>query len=127
MSDAIDAGVLTVFDPGAVSSLTGHLDDREFAIVFVTRYRRMLPERVRRILAALRDGDADEAMDAVLSLKVSASTVGAGELFELGGRIEGHLRRCDITGAVLAAGELAAAAVRVDRALTAWLELRLDA
>jgi hypothetical protein len=109
------------FDPDAVSSLTGHADDRELALVFVTRYRRMLPERVRRILAALEGDDPDEAMDAVLSLKVSSCTLGAGELFELGGRIEGHLGRRDVTGAVAAAGELGAAAGRADRALAAYL------
>ena len=39
-----------VFNPGAVRSLTGHTEDRAFARVFVSRYRQLLPLRVRRIV-----------------------------------------------------------------------------
>jgi HPt (histidine-containing phosphotransfer) domain-containing protein len=111
----------TVFDCGAVRSLTGHSGDREFARVFVSRYRQLLPLRVRRIIGAVRDGDLDEAMDAVLSLKTASSTAGTGELFELGARIEGHLRQLDLPSAALLSDELHAAAQRAHRALTAFL------
>ena len=111
----------TVFDCGAVRSLTGHAGDREFARVFVSRYRQLLPLRVRRIIGALRDGDLDEAMEAVLSLKTASSTAGTGELFELGSRIERHLRQLDLSTASLAAEELECAARRAHRALTAFL------
>jgi HPt (histidine-containing phosphotransfer) domain-containing protein len=110
-----------VFDAGAVCSLTGHADDREFARVFVSRYRQLLPLRVRRITGALRDHDVDEAMDAVLSLKAASGTAGTGELYELGIRIEGHLRALDLGAALLAADELPGAAHRATRALTAFL------
>jgi HPt (histidine-containing phosphotransfer) domain-containing protein len=110
-----------VFDCGAVRSMTGHAGDREFARVFVSRYRQLLPLRVRRILGALHDGDLEEAMDAVLSLKTSSSTAGTGELVELGSRIERHLRQTDLTGAALVAEELECAARRAHRALTAFL------
>jgi hypothetical protein len=110
-----------VFDCGAVRSLTGHSGDREFARVFVSRYRQLLPLRIRRIIGAVRDGDLDEAMDAVLSLKASSGTAGTAELFELGTRIERHLRQLDMTGALAVADELPCAARRAHQALTAFL------
>lgn len=110
-----------VFDPAALDGLTGHVADRRFALVFVAGYRRMLPERVRRIEHALCEGDLDAAMDAVLSLKVSSSMVGAGELRALGCRIERRLRREDLPAAMTVAGRLVEAAARADRALGDYL------
>jgi HPt (histidine-containing phosphotransfer) domain-containing protein len=112
---------LAAFDADCVSSLTGDADDLEFAHVFVTRFRRLLPRRLRRIEAALAGQDLEQAMDAVLSLKVSSCTVGAEELCTLGGRIEDHLRRADLAGAVQASEGLAGAADRTDEALAAYL------
>jgi HPt (histidine-containing phosphotransfer) domain-containing protein len=121
VSADIGAGLYAIFDASAVEDLTGDDHDSELATVFVTRYRRMLPGRVRRIAAALGAGDPSDAMDAALSLKVSSSTLGAHEVFELGGRIESHLRRLDLPGAVAAADELPDAAARLDRALGSYL------
>jgi len=111
-----------VFDASAVGSLTGHAGDREFALVFVTRFRRMLPERVRRIVAAIGSHDAGDAMDAVLSLKAASGTLGAGELFELGALMEARLRHLDLQGAAQVAEGLPAAAERAYYALTTYLE-----
>jgi len=111
-----------VFDARAVASLTGDAADHEVALVFVTRFRRMLPERVRRIVAALGSADATEAMDAVLSLKAASGTLGAGELFELGTRMEARLRQLDLADAAVLAEELPAAAKRAYAALTTYLE-----
>jgi HPt (histidine-containing phosphotransfer) domain-containing protein len=110
-----------VFDARAVRNLTGHANDRAFARVLVGRYRQLLPLRVRRIGAAVRTEDLDDAMDAVLSLKAASSTLGAGELYEIAVRIEGHLRRQDFGAAVVAASELPGAEHRAERALTAFL------
>ena len=110
-----------VFDAAVVSSLTGHDEDAEFGRVLVGRFQRMLPERLRRIDAALAEEDLTDAMDAVLSLKSSSGTVGAGELFVIGSLVEAHLRRRDFDAATRAAAELAAAADRADRAITAYL------
>jgi HPt (histidine-containing phosphotransfer) domain-containing protein len=113
----------TVFDPSLVSSMTGHADDLEFAYVFVTRFRRLLPGRVSRIQVALAGDDYDHpvAMDAVLSLKVSACTLGASELCSLSRRIEEHLRSADLPGAREAADELGDAERRAESALSAFL------
>jgi HPt (histidine-containing phosphotransfer) domain-containing protein len=110
-----------VFDPAAVSSLTGHPDDGAFAFVLLTRYRRLMPERVRRIAAALAAGEADDAMDAVLSLKVASSTVGAHELAGIAARLERLLRRGDAAQAVLVETTLTGAVERADHALGAFL------
>lgn len=126
MSEVVDADAAAgpvVFDARAVDSLTGHADDHELARVFVSRYRRLLPERLRRIVTTLREQDTDAAMDAVLSLKVASRTVGAGELSDLGALIEARLRRLDLAGAAaLAAQRLPAAAARADGALASYLD-----
>lgn len=110
-----------VFDAAVVSNLTGDPDDAEFARVFVGRFQRMLPERVRRIDAALGEQDLTDAMDAVLSLKSASATVGAGELFVIAGVVEAHLRRRDFEAATAAAADLPAAAGRADEAFAAYL------
>ncbi|GAA4381973.1 Hpt domain-containing protein [Nocardioides caricicola] len=110
-----------VFDAAVVSNLTGHADDAEFARVFVGRFQRMLPERLRRIDTALAEQELTDAMDAVLSLKSSAGTVGAGELFVIAGVVEVNLRRRDFEAASRAAADLPAAAERADRAFSAYL------
>jgi HPt (histidine-containing phosphotransfer) domain-containing protein len=110
-----------VFDARAVRSLTGHADDRAFARVLVGRFRQLLPLRVRRIAAAVQTSDHEDAMDAVLSLKASSSTIGAVELHAIAVRVEGHLKSRDVRAAIVAASELPAAEQRATRALTAFL------
>ena len=121
----------TVFDAAAVHSLTGHPDDAAFAVVFVGRYRRLLPGRVRRIALAVRDEDLledrGEALDAVLSLKVASSTVGTAELGALAGRVETHVRAGDRAASIAAADLLPPAAARADEALGAFLGAFLGA
>jgi hypothetical protein len=122
IADTIDPPA--VFDAEAVSGLTGHPGDHAFAVVFVTRYRRLLPERVRRIAQTLAVGEAGDtavAMDAVLSLKVASTTVGAHELARIAGRLERLVRRGDLAQAVVLQTALVAAVARVDHALGAFL------
>ena len=110
-----------VFDAAAVADLTGDPGDAAFATAFVARFRDLLPERVRRIVAALAGDDPDETLDAVLSLKVSAATVGAGELRDLAARIEEHLRAGEPGPARAESEHLAETAARADRAFAAYL------
>lgn len=111
----------TVFDATAVADLTGDPRDAAFACVFVTRFRGLLPERVRRIDAALSGGDRDEQLDAVLSLKVASATVGAGELCGLAAQIEQHVRRDELVLAAAVSALLPDAAARADDAFAAYL------
>jgi len=110
-----------VFDPSAVEALVADVGDGCFAPVFVGKFRSLLPERVRRIAITLGTDDVEDALDAVLSLKVSACTVGAGELCLIGRTLEAHLRHCDLARARLVAADLPAAAHRADAALGAYL------
>lgn len=110
-----------VFDLSAVAALTGDVGDDAFAPVFVGKFRALLPERVRRIAITLGSDDVDDALDAVLSLKVSACAVGAGELCRIGRTLEAHLRHLDLAQARLVAVDLTAAADRADAALGAYL------
>lgn len=116
------AGPPAVFDPEVVHDLTGHPGDRAFAVVLVARYRGLLPERVRRIAVALAAGETDDAMDAVLSLKVASATVGTHELAGIAARLERLLRRGDVAQAVIVGTGLAAAVARADHALGAHLD-----
>jgi len=118
MEELVDPAV---FDAAAVSSMTGDPGDAEFGVEFVSRYRRLLPTRLTRIAACLVAGDPDDALDAVLSLKVASATVGARELAELASRLAVLLRRGDLGQAVLAESTLGDAAVRADGALAVFL------
>lgn len=66
-----------VLDASRYRQLAIELKSNDDAMRFIADYWHMLPERVSRILAVLRDGDAAAAMDAVLSLKVTSSMTGA--------------------------------------------------
>ncbi len=65
--------------------------------------------------------DHDDARDAVLSLTVSAATVGALELAELGREIGRHLSAGDRVAAIAAAVRLPDVADRVSRAIEEFL------
>ncbi len=115
MSEVIETP--PVFEPGALTGLTGHVRDEEFAPVLVGHFLRLLPQRLRRLLTALEVEDPDAAMDAVLSLKVSSRTLGAHELGALAAGVERHLRLPDLPGAYAAAAALTPAVGRLERAL----------
>ncbi len=71
---------------------------------FVSTFRAMLPGRVSRIVSAVRARDADTAMDAVLSLKVTSSMIGALRMEQLCRCVEHALVREDYDAAELAGG-----------------------
>jgi HPt (histidine-containing phosphotransfer) domain-containing protein len=110
-------------DPIALRRLSRAVDDDRFVRKFAARYRELLPGRVTRISASLQGHDVDLVLDAVLSLKVSSATVGAQELAELAGVIEGEVRIFDLPSARTAAASLPPAALRADAALAAYLIL----
>ena len=112
---------MIVFDASAVASLTGDPRDAVFGPQFVSRFRRLMPDRLGRIAVALAGEDVDEQLDAVLSLKVASSIVGAGELCELACRIEQHVRRAELALAAAVSALLPDAATRADQAFAAYL------
>jgi HPt (histidine-containing phosphotransfer) domain-containing protein len=111
-----------VFDPEGVRSLTGHPDDAAFAVVFITRYRALLPTRVERITSALAERELEDALDAVRSLRAASSIACAQELADIATELERLVRRGEVVQAAMAAeAELGAAVERADRALDAFL------
>ncbi|WP_035741340.1 Hpt domain-containing protein [Arthrobacter sp. MA-N2] len=71
-----------VFHPDPLLDLADQLQcttiPRRYALTFLE----LLQKRVERILSAIVSSDAEEAMDAVLSLKVNAHMVGARSMAE---------------------------------------------
>ncbi len=112
---------MTVLDPRDLQRLTEETESPEAVYEFVLRYRRILPQRVHRIVEALTRGDLDGAMDATLSLKASSSIVGAGEAGELATRIQAALREQDLPAARAAASLLTRASIRLNDQLGAFL------
>lgn len=111
---------MTVFDPSTLHQLVDDPADRPFALGLAATYRKMLPGRVERVMEVLAS-DPDEAMDAVLSLRVSSTMTGAGEMGELASSIEADLRGADLSGARAQAVLLPAAAERLAAAIDAYL------
>jgi hypothetical protein len=69
-------GRLPVLDPLELHRI-GDETGVSAADEFAATYRRLLPQRIARIKKALSSGNAEDAMDAALSLKVSSAMNGA--------------------------------------------------
>ncbi|WP_193614787.1 hypothetical protein [Nocardioides lijunqiniae] len=108
-------------DATCLERLAHDVSSLPFVVAFVERYDRLLPGRVRRVVGFVTDGDLEQALDAILSLRVSSSFVGALELVELACRVEDHLRTGDLAGARLRAGLIDEAAHRTQAALAAYV------
>ncbi len=110
-----------MLDTDVLTRLAVDVDDQAFVVGFVAKYRGLLDTRIRRITDALAAADIAAAMEAVLSLKVSSTTVGAHELAELAATLEREVRAGEMAVARLRSTALPAAAARADRALAAYL------
>ena len=73
---------LPVLDPRILDGLGTELSSQACAVRFAELFGEMLPQRIRAVEAALAARDADAAVVALLSLKASASMVGALRLVE---------------------------------------------
>jgi hypothetical protein len=109
------------FDPSALDRLALDVADRPFMVTFAHTYRRLLPQRVRRLVTAISEGDLDGALDATLSLRVASAIVGAHELVEMASHLEDRIRTGDLAGADRGARLVPDAAHRTDHALAAYL------
>lgn len=74
---------------------------------FLDDYLRVLPARQGRILAELSKGEVEEAMDAVVSLKVTSSMVGAIRLNGYCQQLQDQLTIGHIADAAAVAADLA--------------------
>lgn len=98
---ASDFGVhdLLLVDPAVLKDLEDQLDGRAVALRFVSDYKDMWEQRFRRLAASVATQDWPAAMDAVISLKISSSMVGAQRLAWLAESLEKLVRREDYTAA----------------------------
>ena len=108
---------MRILDTAVITQLGTDLGDRAFVDRFLGTYLRMLPARVERVLFALEAEDHDDLMDAVLSLRTSATTVGAVALADLAQDVEEHVRVADTVGARRAVRRLSSTARQTSRAL----------
>ena len=88
---------MTVFDPSTLHRLLDDGSGRTFVLDLAANYRRILPQRVARLVRAVATDDVDETLEAALSLKVSSAMCGAHELAEAARVIEDDVRRGDVT------------------------------
>ncbi|WP_426998425.1 Hpt domain-containing protein [Pseudarthrobacter sp. N5] len=81
-------------DPTVLRRLRAELDpDEDYCRIFVRNYMEQLPSRISRLRWALRSGDLEAAMDAVLSLKTSSQMVGACCLGGIADELESALKK----------------------------------
>lgn len=69
-----------LFNPHHIRTLAQNLGSAADAYQFLTDYFDLLPVRVQRLQAAIEDENAEAAMDAVLSLKITSAMAGAVDL-----------------------------------------------
>jgi len=81
-----------VLDPRVVHDLGRELGDERAATRIVARFLSLLPSRAQRLGRSVRARDPVAALDAVLSLKVSAAMVGGRSLEEQARRLEWLVR-----------------------------------
>ncbi|GGH91122.1 Hpt domain-containing protein [Arthrobacter liuii] len=67
-------------DPQIIQDLGRELNSPQLALRFLTDFLAMLPPRFTRIQTAVAAQDREDAMDAVLSLKITAAMTGASEI-----------------------------------------------
>jgi hypothetical protein len=80
-----------VYDPLALMSLADEVSE-EAAQRFLEEYVGLLTQRRTRIVQALNAGSAKAAMDAIVSLKVTSSIVGAAWLIHFCSKLQDQLR-----------------------------------
>ncbi|MBU1803004.1 hypothetical protein [Nocardioides sp.] len=112
--------VTTVFDPSAVHRLEADTQSEPFVRTLVGTYQRMLAPRVDRLVDAVLASDAEQALDAALSLKVSSIMTGATELAEIATFVVDDLRNNDLPSARSQALLLPGAALRARAALDVY-------
>ena len=77
---------LPVLDQCVLDDLGDELSSRDAAMRFAAIFADMLPQRIHDVEAAVRAGDRDAAVVALLNLNASATMVGARRLEEASSR-----------------------------------------
>lgn len=93
-TDTLDGGVPLV-DPGVLRNLAESLDSPDIASRFGSDFVAMWELRRSRLAAALARNDLPAAVDAVISLRVASTMVGAHRLAWLARQVEDGVNRGD--------------------------------
>jgi HPt (histidine-containing phosphotransfer) domain-containing protein len=88
-----------VFHPDALLDLAKQLQGTTIPRRYALTFLEMLQARVERVLSTIGNNDTDNAMDAVLSLKVNAHMVGALAMEETCNGLEQSILHGDMPGA----------------------------
>lgn len=110
-----------VFDPAVLERLGRDLGDDRVAHRMVRRFVGLLPLRIERLEAALRDYDGHRALDVVLTIKVTAATVGGRDLHRAACEVEASVRSLELAQAVTRSAGLRRASKPLLRELSAYL------
>ncbi len=118
-----DAALLeaALFDVAVADLLADELGSREVVGRITRRYREALPGRVRRLSRACGAMDAEQAMDAVLCLKVTSATIGASAMSGVAGLVEQAVIEGDWSAALGGVSVVAGLATGTDEALAETL------
>lgn len=92
------ARTVPLVDPVVLQDLEDELGQPELVTNFAKDYVGLWETRERRLIASLANQDRAAALDAVISLKVSSTMVGALRLAGLAQALESAVRRGDATG-----------------------------
>ncbi|MDQ0826188.1 HPt (histidine-containing phosphotransfer) domain-containing protein [Arthrobacter sp. B2I5] len=93
-----DTHTVPLVDPVVLQDLEDELGQPELVTNFAKDYVRLWETRERRLTTSLANQDRAAALDAVISLRVSSTMVGALRLAGLAVALESAVRRGDLSG-----------------------------
>lgn len=112
---------MNAFDLSTVRRLEADTESPSFVRELVETYERMLSPRVERLVDAVLASDAEQALDAALSLRVSSIMIGTTELVDLSTAVLADLKNSDLPSARAQALLLPPAAERARTAIAEFL------
>lgn len=82
-------------NPQKIQDLSRDLNSPQIAVRFLSDFLGLLPQRLERIQAAVSAHDYEDAMDAVLSLTITAAMTGAADTEACCIALQGSIRNLD--------------------------------
>ena len=110
-----------VFSSSRLLRLAEDVESDAVAISYAAMFLRLLPERVGRILSAVRELDIPAALDAALSLRVRAHMVGGLAMERDCRALEENLRSGDFNAAARSVADVAKDCLPLTRELEKFL------
>lgn len=108
-------------NPQKIQKLARDLNSPQIAVRFLSDFLAMLPQRLERIQTAISAQDDEDAMDAVLSLSITAAMTGAADTEACCLALQASIRNLDFTLARSQATTLAGLVEHLRRSTPALL------